>query len=132
MELNRILLEGCKQFVNSDVTTVEALRGDPNVESFLIKMSPVIVTYLRNKVKLFIKHIVAPNFPNYDLKLDIADSKLQVEIHGFLYATEFEEVNKMLLNAGKWFLKFLLLLLRLLMLLILLILLKLSILFILL
>ena len=95
-ELDRILLEGCKHFVNGNVTTVEALRNDPNIGSFLIKMSPVIVTYLRSKIKLFENHIVAPNFSNYDLKLDIDDQKLQVDIYGVLYAKEFEEVNMML------------------------------------
>ena len=95
-DLNRILLEACQKFVNENITSVEALKSDPNIESFLVKMSPVIVTYLKNKVKLFIKHIVAPNFSNYDLHLDFDDLKLQVEICGFLYPKEYETVNKIL------------------------------------
>ena len=95
-ELNRILLEGCQKFVNENITTIEDLKGDPNVESFLIKMSPIIVTYIRNKAKLFVKNIVAPNFSNYDLELDIDDRKLQIELRGVLYAEGFDEVNKTL------------------------------------
>ena len=95
-ELTRILLLGCKEFVNHNITAIEELLADPNIEIFLIKMAPVIMTYIKNKVKLFIKHIVAPNFTNHDLRLDIHDSKLQVEIHGYVYARQFDEVNRML------------------------------------
>ena len=95
-ELNRILLEGCQSFVNHNITTTEELLADPCIEVFIIQMAPVILTYIKNKVKLFIVHIVAPNFSNYDLRLDIDDHKLQVEIHGYVYAKQFGEVNRML------------------------------------
>ena len=95
-ELNRILLLGCKEFVDNKIKTTEELLAHPNIEVIVIKMAPAVLTYIKNKVKLFIKHIVAPNFSNHDLRLDIHNSKLQVEIHGYVYAEQFGEVNKML------------------------------------
>ena len=95
-ELNRILLLGCKEYVNHNIKTTEALLSDPNYEVFIIKMAPIILTYIKNKVSLLIKHIITPNFPNHDLRLNISDSELIVEIHGYVYAKQFDDVNKML------------------------------------
>ena len=57
-ELNRILLEGCKCFINPDVDSIEDIQGHPMMEKIIIKMSPTILKYLRAKVKLFVKHII--------------------------------------------------------------------------
>ena len=95
-DLKRILLLGCKSFVNENLTSMDKLLGDPNLEPFIIKMAPVILKYMRSKVKLFIKHIVAPNFSNHDLRLHFDDYKLKVEIHGYVYARQFSQVNRML------------------------------------
>ena len=59
-------------------------------------MAPVILKYVRSKVKLFIKHIVAPNFSNHDLRLNFDDHQLKVEIHGYVFAKQFNQVNRML------------------------------------
>ena len=95
-DLKRILLLGCKEFVNHSITTSEELLADPNIEVFIIKMAPVILMYIKSKVKLFIKHVVAPNYSNHDLRLDIDDQKLEAQIHGYVYAKQFSQVNKML------------------------------------
>ena len=95
-DLKRILLLGCRSFVNQTVTSMDELLGDPNLEAFIIKMSPVILKYVRSKVKLFLKHIIAPNFSNHDLRLDFDDRALKVMIHGYVYATQFNQVNKTL------------------------------------
>ena len=95
-ELQRIMLLGCKSFVNENLTSMDNLLGDPNLEPFIIKMAPVILKYVRSKVKLFIKHVVAPNFSNHDLRLHFDDHKLKIEIHGYVYARQFSQVNRML------------------------------------
>ena len=59
-------------------------------------MAPVILKFIKDKVKLYVKHIVEPNFSNYDLRLDIADQGLEVEVVGFLYAKQLDDTNKML------------------------------------
>ena len=95
-DLRRILLLGCKEFANEEINSFEELENNPGLEAFITKMAPVILKYVRAKVKLFIRHIVAPNFSNYDLRLEIADHGLNVQIHGYLYAKQFNQVNKML------------------------------------
>ena len=94
--LRRILLLGCNEFVNKEVNSFEEIEDDPLLEGLLTKMAPIILKYVRAKVKLFVKHIVVPNFSNYDLRLEIADHNLNVQIHGYVYAKQFEQVNKML------------------------------------
>ena len=59
-ELNRILLVACKAHVNQDINTIEEIKEDPGVETFLMKMAPVILKYVHAKVKLFVKHIIHP------------------------------------------------------------------------
>ena len=93
-ELKRILLLGCKKY--EDVNSLEELEGVQRLEEFIIRMTPVILSYIHSKVKLFIKHIIAPNYSNHDLEVDIDDKKLSVQIHGYLYAKQFSQVNKML------------------------------------
>ena len=95
-DLLRILLIGCQAFVNPNIKTTEELLSDPNFETFFISMTPVVLTFIRNKVALFVKHIVIPNFEHHDLQLLVDDSELLVEIHGYVYAKQYEEANKIL------------------------------------
>ena len=95
-ELRKILLLGCQEFANEEIKSFEELETNPGFEAFITKMSPVILKFLRSKMKLFTKHIVAPNFSNYDLRLEISDHGLNVQIVGYLYAEQFNQVNKML------------------------------------
>ena len=93
-ELNRIILVACKAFVNHRVDTIEQIQTDPGVETFISKITPIILKYLRIKVKLFVKHILAPAFQHYDLRLKFSPDKLKVELEGFVYAQQFNEANQ--------------------------------------
>ena len=101
--LLRILLVGCQAFVNPNIKTTEELLSDQSIETFFTSMSPIVLTFIRNKASLFVKHIVAPNFENYDLQLHVDDTELHVVIHGYVYAKQYEEVNKILAaNPQLW------------------------------
>ena len=78
--LKRILLKGCKSFVNQDFESIEEVLNDPRLEQFIIKMSPTILKYVRAKVKSFVKQIIAPNFSDYDLRLKFEEDFLKVNI----------------------------------------------------
>ena len=103
-DLKRILLLGYRSFVDGEVTSFEELEGVQGLQAFIIRMTPVILKYVRSKVKLFIKNIIAPNYSNYDLRLEIDDERLIVQIHGYVYAKQFNNVNKMLAEnpQQKW------------------------------
>ena len=57
-------------------------------------MSPLIVKYIHVKVKLFEKHILAPNFSNYDMRLLFGEDKIDVQVEGYVYAKQLNEVNQ--------------------------------------
>ena len=94
--LRRILVLGYKSFLRRDVNSFEELENNPALETFIASMSPVILNYIHTKAKLFIKHIVAPNFSEYNLRLEIDNGGLQVQIQGFLYTKQFNQVNKLI------------------------------------
>ena len=95
-DLKRILLEGCRWFVNAGVESIDQIQDHPLMEQFIIKMSPTILKYLRAKVKSFAKHIIAPNFSCYDLRLKFSEDFLKVDIEGYVWANQFCEVNRLI------------------------------------
>ena len=98
--LRRILLLGYKYFERGDVNSFEELENiHPSLEGFISSMTPMILKYIHAKVNLFIKHIVAPNFSDYNLKLEISDQGLQVQIQGYLYTKQFNQANKLLAES---------------------------------
>ena len=94
--LRRIILLGFRCFANGNITSFEQLENHPGLEAIITNMAPVILRFVRDKVKLFVRHIVKPNFSNYDLRLDIADHGLDVKLVGYLYTKQFDKVNRTL------------------------------------
>ena len=80
-------------FENQNLTTFEEIAADPNLETFLSKMTPIILKYLKAKVKLFVKHIIAPNFEHHDLRIKFAAEGMEFGIKGYVYAHQFRNVN---------------------------------------
>ena len=61
-ELNRILLECCKCFIDPNADSIEVIQDHPMMENIVIAMSAIILKYLRAKGKLFVKHVILPTF----------------------------------------------------------------------
>ena len=100
VHLNKILLVGCQVWVNPYVQTIEEIQRDPAFHSiFLNKMAPIILKYIHVKFKLLVKHIIAPNFNNHDLRLKFHEGSLRVQVEGFVYARQFEDVNQLISRA---------------------------------
>ena len=95
-ELNRILLVAGQYFVNENLTSIEQIVADLHVETFLSKMTPIILKYIQAKVKLLVKHIIAPNFAHHDLRIKFSSQGLEVEIEGYVYAHQFRNVNQII------------------------------------
>ena len=66
----------------------------------LISLAPSVLNFLKAKLKLMVKHVVAPTFANWDLELEFAKQDWTVKLVGFLYCKEFEEINKKIACNG--------------------------------
>ena len=60
----------------------------------LISHAPTVLNYLRAKMSLLMKHIIAPIYSNWDLDLRFADDEWTVTLVGFLYCHEFDGLNR--------------------------------------
>ena len=95
-DLKRILLEGWRWYMNKAVQSTEEIQNHPLMEQFIIKMSPAILKYIRAKVKSFVKHVIAPTFNSYDLRLSFNEDLLKVHIEGYVWAKQFFGVNQLI------------------------------------
>ena len=59
----------------------------------LISTAPLVLNYLKAKVDLLVKHIVSQSYQNWDLDLKFSQQDWTVQMVGFLYCKEFEEMN---------------------------------------
>ena len=60
----------------------------------LISVVPTVLNYLRAKLKLLVKHIIAQTYSNWDLELRFAERQWTVKMVGYLYCQELDELNK--------------------------------------
>ena len=66
----------------------------PHGPAPLVSLAPLVLNYLKAKMKLLLKHIITPKYTNWDLDLRFAQQEWTVEMVGFVYCEEFEELNK--------------------------------------
>ena len=59
----------------------------------LISVAPTVLNFLKAKLKLMVKHIIAPTYSNWDLELRFADQEWTVKMVGYLYCEKLEELN---------------------------------------
>ena len=86
-ELQRIFMRAAQAF-GPAVDSIEELHP-----SFVLKMAPIVLSYLQCKIKLFIKNIIIPNYTNHDLTLQFSRDCWIVEIVGYVYSKEFTQAN---------------------------------------
>jgi hypothetical protein len=60
----------------------------------LISVAPTVLNFLKAKLRLLVKHIIAPTYANWDLELRFAEQEWTVMVVGYLYCQELEELNK--------------------------------------
>ena len=59
----------------------------------LISTAPVALNYLKVKLELLVKHVISQSYQNWDLDLKFSEQEWTVQLVGFLYCKEFEEMN---------------------------------------
>ena len=89
-ELKRVLLTATQAF---------GRNADEREGYFLLRMAPIIVKFLHAKVQLILKHIIEPNYSNYDLKMVFSGTKMEVKMVGYVYSAQFDDVNKVIANT---------------------------------
>ena len=60
----------------------------------LVSLAPLVLNFLKAKVSLLLKHLIAPRYTNWDLDLSFANQAWTVEMVGYVYCEEFDELNK--------------------------------------
>jgi hypothetical protein len=60
----------------------------------LVSLAPLVLNFLKAKVSLLLKHLIAPRYTNWDLDLSFAKQEWTVEMIGFVYCEEFDELNQ--------------------------------------
>ena len=58
-----------------------------------LSLAPLILTAISGKVKLLTKHVIGPSYAKFDLDLRFKAKKWRIELVGFLYSQQFEEIN---------------------------------------
>ena len=59
----------------------------------LLSTAPLALNYLKAKVALLVKHVISQSYQNWDLELQFAEQEWTVQMVGFLFCKEFEEMN---------------------------------------
>ena len=59
----------------------------------LISLAPTVLNFVKAKLRLLVKHIIAPTYSNWDFELTFAEQEWTVKMVGYLYCKEFEELN---------------------------------------
>ena len=62
--------------------------------------APLVMNFVYGKLKLLMKHILAPAYANWDLQLKFHSKEWTVQLAGYLYSHQYEEVNVKIAQAG--------------------------------
>ena len=65
-----------------------------------LQMAPVVLTSVYAKLKALMKHIIGPSYTNYDLELRFYATEWRINLFGFLYSQQYEEVNAEVAREG--------------------------------
>ena len=66
----------------------------------IIPTAPVVLQFLRAKVKLLMKHVVQQMYEHWDLQLCFKRDSWTVELVGFLYSSQYNDINKKIATEG--------------------------------
>ena len=66
----------------------------------LVSLAPLVLNFLKAKVSLLLKHLIAPRYANWDLDLSFAKQEWTVEMVGYVFCEEFEELNQRIASGG--------------------------------
>ena len=62
--------------------------------------APLLLNWAYGKLKALVKHIISPNYSNYDLHIRFDPREWKIDLVGYLYSKEFEEINAKIASEG--------------------------------
>ena len=66
----------------------------------VLYFAPLVLNFVYGKLKLLVKHILAPTYSNWDLRLIFHSREWTVELEGYLYSQQFDELNVKIAQEG--------------------------------
>ena len=72
---------------------ISGLAANSPFQAALISVAPTVLNFLKVKLRLLVKHIIAPTYSHWDLELRFAKHEWTVKLVGFLYCQEYDELN---------------------------------------
>ena len=61
-----------------------------------MSLAPIVLQHVEGKVELLRKHVLASIYNNWDLEVNFSRDEWTVELVGFLYSEEYENLNKLI------------------------------------
>ena len=86
-----------KKIARDDPLLQEIIRGiaaSPHGLKALISVAPTVLNFLKAKLQLLVKHIIAQTYSKWDLELRFEDQDWTVMLVGYLYCHELDELNR--------------------------------------
>ena len=66
----------------------------------LLSAAPIVLQFAKAKVGLLVKHAISQQYKNWDLNINFKRDEWSVDLAGFLYSSEYEEINKKIAREG--------------------------------
>jgi hypothetical protein len=66
----------------------------------LLSTAPVVLQFAKAKVALLMKHVISQHYENWDLNISFKEDEWSVDLVGFLYSSEYGEINKKIATEG--------------------------------
>ena len=66
----------------------------------ILACAPVVLQYLRIKVKLLLEHVLSQLYQDWDLQISFDKNGWNADLTGYLYSEEFDNINKKIAVGG--------------------------------
>ena len=60
----------------------------------LLSTAPVVLQFAKAKVELLMKQVISQCYQNWDMHINFKKDRWSVDLVGFLYSSEYEDINK--------------------------------------
>jgi hypothetical protein len=66
----------------------------------LLSTAPIVLQFAKAKVELLMKQVISQCYQNWDMHISFKKDKWGVDLVGFLYSSEYDEINKKIAKEG--------------------------------